>query len=64
MGDRKIIGSLFCLRTHRARNRMAIRTQIRTRVGGRLHDYDFVYDSAYDFMPDLHSSQIGIQFFI
>jgi hypothetical protein len=34
MGNRKIIGSLFCLRTNRARNRMAIRTQIRTRVDG------------------------------
>jgi hypothetical protein len=28
MGDRKIIGSLLCLRTNHARNRMAIRTQI------------------------------------
>jgi hypothetical protein len=34
MGDRKRIGSLFCLRTNRAGNRMAIRTEIRTRVDG------------------------------
>jgi hypothetical protein len=32
LGDRKRIGSLFCLHTNRARNRMAIRTEIRTRV--------------------------------
>jgi hypothetical protein len=32
MGNRKRIGSLFCLRTNRARNRTAIRTQIRTPV--------------------------------
>jgi hypothetical protein len=32
MGDRKRIGSLFCLRTNRARNRTAILTRIRTRV--------------------------------
>jgi hypothetical protein len=36
MGDRKIIGSLFCLRANRARNRMAIRMQIRTRVDSPL----------------------------
>jgi hypothetical protein len=36
MGDGKRIGSLFCLRTNRARNHMAIRTQIRTRVDGPL----------------------------
>jgi hypothetical protein len=34
MGDRKIIGSLFCLGTNCARNRTAIRMQIRTRVDG------------------------------
>jgi hypothetical protein len=34
MGDRKRIGSLFGFLTNRARNRMAIRTQIRTRVDG------------------------------
>jgi hypothetical protein len=32
MGDRKIIGSLFCLRRNCARNRTAIRMAIRTRV--------------------------------
>jgi hypothetical protein len=32
MANRKIIGSLFCLRTNRARNCNAIRTQIRTHV--------------------------------
>jgi hypothetical protein len=32
MGERKRIGSLFCFLTNRARNRMAIRTEIRTRV--------------------------------
>jgi hypothetical protein len=32
MGNRKIINFLFCLRTNRARNRAAIRMQIRTRV--------------------------------
>jgi hypothetical protein len=32
MGNRKRIGSLFCLRTNRARNCTAIRTQIRIRV--------------------------------
>jgi hypothetical protein len=37
MGDRKIIGSLFCLRRNRARNRMAIRMEIRTRVDSPLH---------------------------
>jgi hypothetical protein len=36
MGDRKRIGSLFCFLTNRARNLMAIRTQIRTRVDGPL----------------------------
>jgi hypothetical protein len=36
MGYRKKIGSLFCFRTNRARNRLAIRTQIRTRVDGPL----------------------------
>jgi hypothetical protein len=36
LGFRKRIGSLFCLRTNRARNRMAIRTEIRTRVDGPL----------------------------
>jgi hypothetical protein len=36
MGDRKRIGSLFCLPTNRARNRMAIRTEIWTRVDGPL----------------------------
>jgi hypothetical protein len=34
MANIKINVSLFCLRTNRARNRMAIRTQIRTRVDG------------------------------
>jgi hypothetical protein len=34
MGDRKRIRSLFCFLTHRAMNRMAIRTQIRTLVDG------------------------------
>jgi hypothetical protein len=34
MGDRKRIGSLLWLRTNRARNRLAIRTQIQTRVNG------------------------------
>jgi hypothetical protein len=32
MGDSKIIGSLFCFLTNRARNRMVIRMLIRTRV--------------------------------
>jgi hypothetical protein len=36
MGDRKIIGSLFCLRRNRARNRTAIRMAIRTRVDSPL----------------------------
>jgi hypothetical protein len=36
MGDRKRIGSLFCFRTNRARNRMVIHTQIRTRVDSPL----------------------------
>jgi hypothetical protein len=36
MGDRKRIGSLFGFRKNRARNRMAIRTQIRTREDGPL----------------------------
>jgi hypothetical protein len=36
MGDRKRIGSLFFLHTNHARNRTAIRTQIRTRVDGPL----------------------------
>jgi hypothetical protein len=36
MGDRKRIGSLFCLHTNRARNRMVICTEIRTRVDGPL----------------------------
>jgi hypothetical protein len=36
MGNRKRIGSLICLPTNRARNRTAIRTQIRTRVDGPL----------------------------
>jgi hypothetical protein len=36
MGDRKRIGSLFCFLTNRARNCMAIRTQIRTRVDSPL----------------------------
>jgi hypothetical protein len=36
MGDRKIIESLLCSRTNWARNRTAIRTQIRTRVDGPL----------------------------
>jgi hypothetical protein len=35
-GDRKIIGSPFCFLTNRARNRMAIPTQIRTRVDSPL----------------------------
>jgi hypothetical protein len=39
MGNRKRIGSLFCLRTNRTRNRMAIRTQIRTRVDGPLDKF-------------------------
>jgi hypothetical protein len=34
MANRKIIGFLFCLRTNRARNRMAIHMQIRTLVDG------------------------------
>jgi hypothetical protein len=34
IANRKINGSLFCLRTNRARNRMAIRMQIRTPVDG------------------------------
>jgi hypothetical protein len=37
MGSRKRIGSLLFLRTNRARNCPAIRTQIRTRVDGPLH---------------------------
>jgi hypothetical protein len=36
MAKIKIIGSLFCLRTNRARNRTAICMQIRTRVDGPL----------------------------
>jgi hypothetical protein len=36
MGDRKIIGSLFCFLTNRAWNRMVIRMQIRTCVGSPL----------------------------
>jgi hypothetical protein len=36
MGNIKLIESLFCLRTNQARNRRAIRTQIRTRVDGPL----------------------------
>jgi hypothetical protein len=36
MGDRKRIGSLLCFLTNRARNRMAIHTQIRTRVDSPL----------------------------
>jgi hypothetical protein len=36
MGDIKRIGSLFCFLTNRARNRMAIRTQIQTRVDSPL----------------------------
>jgi hypothetical protein len=39
MGDRKRIGSLFCLPTNRARNRTAIRTHIRTRVDGPLDGF-------------------------
>jgi hypothetical protein len=39
MGDRKRIGSLFCLRTNLARNHTAIRTQIRTRVDGPLGSF-------------------------
>jgi hypothetical protein len=49
MGNRKRIVSLFCLCTNRARNRTAIRTQIRTRVDGPLlssHAGDCDYDSA------------------
>jgi hypothetical protein len=42
IGDRKRIGSLFCLHTNRARNRTAIRTQIRTRVDGSLLNW-FAY---------------------
>jgi hypothetical protein len=38
MGNRKRIGSLFCLSTNLARNRTAIRTQIRTRVDGPLRE--------------------------
>jgi hypothetical protein len=36
MANRKINGSLFCLRTNRARNPMAICTRIQTRVDGPL----------------------------
>jgi hypothetical protein len=36
MGDRKRIGSLFCLGTNCAQNRTAIRTQILTHVDGPL----------------------------
>jgi hypothetical protein len=36
MGDRNIIGSLFCFRRNRARNRTAIRMAIRTRVDSPL----------------------------
>jgi hypothetical protein len=36
MGDRKRIGSLFCLPTNLARNRTAIRKAIRTRVDSPL----------------------------
>jgi hypothetical protein len=41
MGNGKRIGSLFCLRTNLARNRTAIRTQIRTRVDGPKTDFFF-----------------------
>jgi hypothetical protein len=36
MGDKKRIGTLFYFLTNRARNRMAIRMQIRTRVDSPL----------------------------
>jgi hypothetical protein len=45
MGDRKRIGSLFCFLTNLARNRMAIRTQIRTRVDSPLHGMQHAYFS-------------------
>jgi hypothetical protein len=33
-----------------------------SRVRGSLYVYESVYDSTYDFMDDLYSRQIGIQF--
>jgi hypothetical protein len=39
MGDRKIIGFLFCFLKNRALNRMAIRTQIRTCVDSPLDNF-------------------------
>jgi hypothetical protein len=80
MGDRKIIESLLCLRTNCARNRTAIRTQIRTRVWlflnasfltrfsalvrGRLHVSDSAYELPYDSVHNLHIEGISFQFSI
>jgi hypothetical protein len=35
-----------------------------TTLRGHLHVYESVYDSPYDFLHNLHASQIGFQFFI
>jgi hypothetical protein len=51
-------------RRHRGRRNERKKRECRRPLKGRIHEYESVYDSAYDFMHKFHASQIGIKYFI